>query len=155
MALSFNEQHAMSLVLPHLAPGETVLFRARGVERPWWTALFFRLGFVFWRNYLLAVTHQRLLLIRHKGLLGGYGEKQFESVSWQELENCKLGWGIFRKNLTLLGHGKRWHHTIQLHRFQMKGNFDAAQGLVQTWQMARGLPPGAPPAYALQGRHAA
>ena len=134
MPIRFTEQHAASLALSHLAPGESVVYRARGVERPWWTRLLFVLGTFFWRDYLLVATQRRLLLLRHKGLFGGYAAKSCESTGWDELELCDLGWGVFRKTLHLATAGKRWRRTIALHRFRMKGNFPGAKGIVSMWQ---------------------
>ena len=73
MALRFTEQHALSLVTPHLFPGEQVVHRARGFEKPWFSRLFFRRGSLFWKPFLVVATNQRLLLLQHKGLMSGYG----------------------------------------------------------------------------------
>ncbi len=59
MALRFTDSHAMSLVSPELFPGEQVLFRARGVEKPWYARLFSRLGWFSWRYWLIVATSQR------------------------------------------------------------------------------------------------
>lgn len=144
MAFQFTEQHAMSLVMPHLQPGEEVLHRGRGVERPWWTRLFSKLGSLFWRYYLVVATSHRLLLIRHKGLLGGYGEKSFEALPWGEIESAQLKWGIFEKPLVVTAHQKRWKRNIVMGRFWMKRNFQGGEGIVATWQAQRGALPGAP-----------
>ncbi len=150
MAFRFNEQHATSLVAPLLQPGEQFLHRVRGVERPWWTFLMFRFGALFWRYYLVAATNQRLLLIRHKGLLGGYGAKSVESLSWGELDKVNLGWGVFNKDLQVSASGRRFKKTVSLGRFWMKQNFTHAQGITQSWQHGRSLPPAPGPYGALQ-----
>ena len=137
MAFSFSEQHAMSLVGPLLYPGEQVLYRARGVEKPWYSTILFRFGALFWRYWLVVATNQRLVLIQHKGLLGGYGAKRSETFAWNELDNVALGWGIFNKTLRFQSAAKRFARSIIVPRFWMKGNFDAAQGALGAWQHNR------------------
>src|SRR3954462_5531439 len=99
MALRFTEEHARSLAAHLLQPGEQILHRIRGVEKPFWTKVFFRIGAFFWRYYLVVGTNHRLLFVRHGGLLSGYSAKDIESVGLTEIQMAKLGWGIFTKNL--------------------------------------------------------
>lgn len=152
MAFSFNEQHAMSLVAPHLAQGERVVSRSRGVEKPWYSRLFSRLGSFLWRNYLVVATDQRVLFVQHAGLLGGYAAKKVDALGWHEIDRAELGWGIFNKNLTIRSQARGFSKTVVLGRFWMKGNFPGAEAMVQTWGQARqALPPATPytalPAY--------
>jgi hypothetical protein len=144
MALRFSDLHAMTLALPHLAPGEKFLYRALGIERPWWSTVLSRLGFFFWRYFLLVATDQRLVLIRHAGLLGGYGERAVESLGWREIDQAELGWGVLSKTLRVTAHGKRWERAIEVSRFALDGNFAAAEGLVATWERRHAAAPISP-----------
>ncbi len=144
MAFSFNENHATSLLTPQLAPNERVLFRARGVEKPWYSRVFSRFGSMFWRSYLVAATDQRLLFVQHGGLLSGFKTKKVDALRWQEIDRTQLGWGIFNKNLTVRSQAKNFTKTVVFGRFWMKGNFPAAEGVVQTWKASAGALPAAP-----------
>lgn len=137
MAFRFTDQHAMSLVAPLLFPGEQVLYRARGVEKPWYSTVLWKLGSLFWRYWLVVATNQRLILVQHKGLLGGYGAKRNETFSWSELDQVALGWGIFNKTLRFKSAAKRFARNIIVPRFWMKGNFDAAAGASGAWEQNR------------------
>jgi hypothetical protein len=142
MAFRFTEQHAHSLVAPHLQPGEQLLHRVRGVEKPWWTVLLFRMGGLFWRNFLVVATNQRVIFVRHAGLLGGYGAKNVESIGWHEIDRTHLGWGIFNKKLSVSANSRRFKRTVELGRFWLKGNFDGGKGITATHQQVRmSLPP--------------
>lgn len=144
MAFRFTDQDAMALVAPLLFPGEQVLFRARGVEKPWYSTIFWKLGSLFWRYWLVVATNQRLVLVQHKGLLGGYGATRNETFAWPELDQVALGWGIFNKTLRCRSAAKRFARTIVVPRFWMKGNFDAALGASSAWEQNRhALLPGA------------
>lgn len=146
MAFRFTDQHAMSLVAPLLFPGEQVLFRARGVEKPWYSTVLWKLGGLFWRYWLVVATNQRLVLVQHGGLLGGYGAKRSETFTWAELDQVALGWGIFNKTLRFKSAAKRFARNIIVPRFWMKGNFDAAQGAAGAWERNRNsLPPASMP----------
>ena len=145
MAFRFTDQHAMALVAPLLFPGEQVLFRARGVEKPWYSVVLWKLGSLFWRYWLVVATNQRLVLVQHKGLLGGYGERCSETFTWAELDRVALGWGIFNKTLRFESSAKRFARRIIVPRFWMKGNFDAAKGAAGTWEDLRSLPPASMP----------
>jgi hypothetical protein len=149
MALSFSESHAMSLIQAQLAPNERLLHRARGVEKPWYSLLFSRLGSFMWRNYLVAATNQRILFIQYGGLLSGFAAKQVDALGWHEVDRAQLGWGIFNKNLQVRAQARRFDKTVILGRFWMKDNFGNAEGMVQTHQQARASLPPAPQAYAL------
>ncbi len=137
MALRFTEQHAMTLVAPHLFPGEQVMYRATGVERPWYSRLFLRLGSLFWRYYLVVATNQRILFVQHATLLGGYKEKKVDSFGWGEIDRATLGWGVFQKKLAVRAPARGFTKSVHIQRFWLKGNFDAAAGIVQTWQQSR------------------
>jgi len=143
MALSFNDTHAISLINPQLAPNERVLFKARGVEKPWYSRVFSRFGSFFWRNYLVAATDQRILFVQHGGVLSGFKSVKVDTLRWQEVDRTQLGWGVFNKNLTVRSQQKNFKKTVVLGRFWMKDNFPSAEGMVQTWkQSAGGLPAG-------------
>lgn len=143
MAMRFTDQHAMSLVAPHLFPGEQVLFRARGVEKPWYSRLFSRIGAFMWRYWLVVGTNQRLVFVQHGGLFSGYSAKRSDALAWGEMDRCELGWGLFNKNLVVRSNGKNLSRTVIIPRGWMKGNFDAANGMVQQYQTARtSLPQG-------------
>jgi hypothetical protein len=144
MALTFNEKHAMSLIAPQLAPNERVLFRARGVEKPWYSRLFLRLGGLFWRNYLVAATDHRLIFIQYGGLLSGYSAKKANALYHHEIDRVELGWGIFNKNLRVQAGTRNFAKTVVLGRFWMKNNFAGATGMVTTWTQTRGALPGVP-----------
>ena len=144
MAFSFNEKHAMSLLTPQLAPNEQLLFRARGVEKPWYSRIFSRFGSLFWRNYLVAATDRRLLFVQHGGLFSGFAAKKVDSLGWHEIDRTQLGWGIFNKNLAVRSQARGFAKTVVLGRFWMKGNFPAAEGMVQTWNQTRGALGGGP-----------
>jgi hypothetical protein len=152
MALRFTDQHAMSLVAPLLYPGEQVLFRARGVEKPWYSRVFSRLGSLLWRYWLVVATNQRVIFVQHAGLLGGYAAKRNEALAWSELDEVALGWGIFNRTLRARSAEKRLSRNVIIPRGWMRGNFDAAKGTLATWQQNRAsLPPATPfnalPAY--------
>jgi hypothetical protein len=151
MPFRFTNEHAMSLVAPHLLPGEQVLHRSRGVEKPWYSRLFSRMGSLFWRYWLVVGTNQRVIFIRHKGLFGGYGMKEVESVQLAHVDELRLGWGIFNKNLRVRSAAARINRTVVIPRFWLKQNLPDGEGMVQTWQRTRGsLPPGAMPAQQLR-----
>lgn len=137
MAFRFTDQHAMSLVAPHLFPGEQVLYRARGVEKPWYSKLFSRIGAFMWRYWLVVATNQRIVFVQHGGLLSGYAAKRCEAFAWGELDRVDLGWGIFNKNLVVRAAAKRLARTVVVPRGWMKGNFDAAKGMVAQHQQAK------------------
>lgn len=155
MALRFTDAHAMALVAPHLFPGEQVLFRARGVEKPWYSRLFARIGAFMWRYWLVVGTNQRLVFVQHGGLLSGYSSKRAEAFGWGEIDKVDLGWGVFNKNLVVRSAGKSLARTVIIPRGWMRGNFDAAKGMVTQHQQAqKSLPAGgsvpylgAPPQY--------
>ena len=150
MGFRFTDQHAMSLVAPLLYPGEQVLFRARGVEKPWYARVFYKFGSIFWRYYLVVATNQRLVYIQHAGLFGGYKAKRNETFAWGELDQVVLGWGIFNKTLRARSAAKRFARDVIVPRFWMKGNFDAAQGALGAWQQNRNsLSPASMPMHAL------
>lgn len=140
MALSFSDTHAMSLVAPHLAQGERVISRARGVEKPWYSQLLSRLGSFLWRNYLVVATDQRVLFVQHAGLLGGFAAKKVDAIGWHEVDQAHLGWGVFNKNLTVRSSQRDFKKTVVLGRFWMKDNFAGAEALVGAWSQARALP---------------
>jgi hypothetical protein len=144
MAFTFSEKHALSLVTPQLGPNEQLLFRARGVEKPWYSRIFSRLGSLFWRNYLVAATNHRLLFVQHGGLLSGYAAKRVDALGWHEIDRANLGWGLFNKNLAVRSQARGFSKTVVLGRFWMKGNFPSAEGMVQTWRQSRGALAGGP-----------
>ena len=55
--------------------------KARGVEKPWYSQLFLRFGSMFWRQYLVAATDQRMLFIQYGGLLSGFASKKVAAWS--------------------------------------------------------------------------
>jgi hypothetical protein len=144
MALRFTDQHAMSLVAPLLYPGEQVLFRARGVEKPWYSWIFYRLGSLFWRYWLVVATNQRIVFVQHGGIFSGYKAKRSEAFAWNELDQVSLGWGIFNKNLRTRSASKNLSRTVIIPRGWMRGNFDAAKGTLATWEQNRASLPPAP-----------
>ncbi|CAN5639290.1 hypothetical protein BH09MYX1_BH09MYX1_29960 [soil metagenome] len=149
MALTFSEQHAMSLIQAQLGPNERLVSRSRGVEKPWYSRLFSRLGSFMWKNYLVAATNQRILFIQHGGMLSGFAAKKVDALGWHEVERTDLGWGVFNKNLSVKAQNGAFTKTVVLGRFWMKDNFAGAETMVQTHQQARAsLPPGQQ-AYAL------
>src|SRR5262245_13208154 len=107
MGFRFTDRHAMALVAPILFPGEQVLYRARGLEKPWYSTVFWKFGSLFWCYWLIVATNQRLVLVQHKGLFGGYGPKGSETLGWNELDQVSLGWGIFNKTLRFKSAVKR------------------------------------------------
>ena len=137
MAFRFTDQHAMSLVAPLLFPGEQVLFRARGVEKPWYSTVLWKLGGLFWRYWLVVATNQRLVLVRHRGLLGGYSARRSEPFGWTELDQVALGWGVFNKTLRLTSATAGLARTIVVPRFWLRGNFDAVVGAIGVWEENR------------------
>jgi len=142
MAFRFTDQHAMSLVASHLYPGEQVLFRSRGVEKPWYSRLFWEMGAFLWKYWLVVATNQRIIFVQHKGLLGGYGAKHTETFAWSELDQVSLGWGIFNKTLQVKSQAKQLSRSVIIPRGWMKGNFDAAKGATTAWEQNRtSLPP--------------
>ncbi|MBS2014160.1 MAG: PH domain-containing protein [Deltaproteobacteria bacterium] len=149
MAFRFTDQHAMSLVAPHLYPGEQVLFRARGVEKPWYSRVFSRIGAFMWRYWLVVATNQRIVFVQHKGVLGGYAPKRTETFAWSDLEQVSLGWGIFNKTLVVKSKAKQLSRAVVIPRGWMKGNFDAAKGATTTWEQNRASLPPAPTLQAL------
>lgn len=144
MALRFTESHAQSLVLPLLFPGEQILHRARGIEKPWWS--WFVGGALAWKYYFVVATNQRIIFIQHKGIFGGYGTKAVETASWQQVSDVKLGWGIFNKSLTIRAPQVGIDRTVDTNRFAFPGNFEGGQGIVQTFSSMRQLPYGQAPA---------
>jgi len=149
MAFRFTDSHAMSLVAPSLFPGEQVLFRARGVEKPWYSYVFWKFGSFLWKYWLVVGTNQRLIFVQHGGLLSGYSAKHTEAHGWQELDRVHFGWGLFNKDLVVRSQAKRLSRTIIVPRFWMKGNFDAGTRMAQQWNQMRALPPASIPPHAL------
>jgi len=149
MAFSFSDQHAMSLLTPNLGPNERILYRARGVEKPWYSRIFSRFGALFWRNYLVAATDQRLLFVQHGGLLSGFAAKKVDALGWHEIDRTQLGWGVFNKDLAVQSQARGFKKTVVLGRFVMKDNFPAAEGMVQTWNQTRTALPATAPSHAL------
>ena len=137
MALRFTDPHAMSLVAPHLYPGEQVLFRARGVEKPWYSRMFSKLGSLFWRYWLVVATNQRVVFVQHGGIFSGYAAKRTEALAWGEVDQVSLGWGVFNKTLRVRAGKKKLSRDVIIPRAWMRGNFDAAKGAVDTWQSNR------------------
>jgi len=137
----FTDAQIQSMLAPQLAQNERIVARARGVEKPWYARIFARLGSLFWRNYLLVATDQRLFLIHHAGILGGKKVKQMDTLAWGEIERAHLGWGIFNKNFSVRAPARGYSKTICLGRFWMKQNFDGAQSIVQCWTQARQMLP--------------
>jgi hypothetical protein len=134
MAFRFTEQHAMTLVGPNLYPGEQVLHRATGVERPWYSRIFFRIGALFWRYYLVVATNQRILFVQHKTFWGRYAAKRVDALAWGEVERATLGWGVFQKKLAVRAPARGFAKSVHIQRFWLKGNFDGARGIIDTWQ---------------------
>jgi hypothetical protein len=148
MAFRFTDAHALSLVQPHLFPGEQLLHRSRGVERPTWTILFPKIGAFFHKFYLVVATNQRLLLVRHGGLFSGYGAKDVQAITWGELKDMKLGWGIFETKLHGSSSARRLKKSIAIPRFWMKNNLRSGEGMVQAWRTAaNALPPASQAGY--------
>ncbi len=142
MAFRFTDQHAMSLVAPLLYPGEQVLFRARGVEKPWYSRVFSKLGSLFWRYHLVVATNQRIVFVQHGGIFSGYSAKRHDAFAWNELEQVSLGWGIFNKTLRARSTAKGLSRDVIIPRGWMRGNFDAAKGMLGTFEQSRtSLPP--------------
>ena len=137
MPLTFTDRHATSLVAPSLAAGEEILFRCRGIEKPWYSQIFWRLGAFFWKNWLVVGTTQRLLFVQYGGLLGGYAAKGTHAFGWHELDEVKLGWGVFNKTLRARSARKGLSRSVVLGRFWMKGNFAAAEGMTRQWESSR------------------
>jgi len=155
MAFRFTDQHAMSLVGPHLFPGEQVLFRARGFEKPWYAYVFWRLGSLLWKYWLVVATNQRLVFVQHGGMLGGYAAKRHEAYGWGELDRVTLGWGVLSKKLKVGSTAKRFGRSVIIPRGWMRGNFDAGKGMADTWAQgaqAHGSLPGAAPHGVLPAR---
>ena len=100
--------------------------------------IFSRFGSLFWRNYLVAATDRRLLFVQHGGIFSGFAAKKVDSLGWHEIDRTQLGWGIFNKNLAVRSQARGFTKTVVLGRFWMKGNFPAAEGMVQTWTQTRG-----------------
>ena len=132
MAVRFTDQHALALVAPSLYPGEQILFRARGFEKPWYSYLFLRLGAFLWRYWLVVATNQRVLFVQHAGLLGGHAAKRTEAFAWSELDHVRVGWGIFTRKLVakVSGRGRR-APAVVIPRGWMRGNFAAAEGMAR------------------------
>lgn len=149
MAFSFSEQHAMSLLMPNLGPNERILYRARGVEKPWYSRIFSRFGALFWRNYLVAATDQRMLFVEHGGLLSGFAAKKVDALGWHEIDRTQLGWGVFNKDLAVQSQARGFKKTVVLGRFVMKDNFNAAESMVQAWNQAKTALPATAPSHAL------
>jgi len=139
MAIRFTDQHANSLVAPTLDRGEEILFRCRGVEKPWYAQLLWKLGSFLWKNWLVVATNRRLIFVRHGGLMSGYAAKDSMSFAWSELDRVKLGWGLFNKTFHARAPQKRMARSVALGRFWMKGNFDGAAGMERTWQRSQTL----------------
>ncbi len=151
MVFGFTDQHAMTLVSPLLFPGEQVLFRARGVEKPWFSSLLWQFGAVFWRYWLVVATNQRLVLIEHGGCFRRYAPTKNETFAWAELDRVALGWGVFNRTLRLESSGRDLARSIVVPRSWMKRNWHAAEGVCSTWQdvrygpVLRAFPADAPP----------
>ena len=91
----------------------------------------------------------RLLFVQHGGLFSGFAAKKVDALGWNEIDRTQLGWGIFNKNLAVRSQARGFAKTVVLGRFWMKGNFPAAEGMVQTWTQSRGALTGAAPSAAL------
>ena len=137
MPLRLTEEHANTLIQPHLNAGEEILFKGHGIERPWWTYII-RIGAFFWKYYIVVGTNQRVMLIQVSTL---WKEKAFESVDWKDLDRVEVTWGVFMKPLVLQASALKWKHKIDIPRFSpIKGNLEAALGMVAQWQKQKALP---------------
>jgi hypothetical protein len=137
---SISEQKVQGHLQTALEPGEQVQQIVLGTEKPFWTKVFFRIGYFFWNNYIVATTNRRVVFVKYGGLLSGFKSKQVDAFGLADLDSAKLGWGIFNKNLTLKSAGRNFKRTVEVRRFgHRKGNFDAAQATVVTVEQSRML----------------
>ena len=67
-----------------------------------------------------------------------------ESVkaAWAQVENVKLGWGVFEKVLKVKAPAAGGTRKVTLGRFWMADNFGNAEGIAQTWQSSAQALPG-------------
>ena len=138
---SISEQKIQNHIQSAVAPGEQVQQIVLGTEKPFWTKIFYRVGVFFWKSYVVASTSHRVVFVEYGGLLSGFKAKKIDALGYNELDNAELGWGIFNKNLTFKGQARGFKKTIEVNRFQRKGNLDAAQNVVGLVQRAKSLPP--------------
>lgn len=139
---SISEQKIQNHVQSAIAPGEQVQQIVLGTEKPFWTKVFSRIGVMFWKSYIVASTTHRVVFVEYGGLFSGFKAKKVEALNYHELDQTELGWGIFNKNLTFRGQARQFKKTVEVNRFQRKGNLDAAQSVVGIVQQAKSLPPG-------------
>ncbi|MFO0667765.1 MAG: hypothetical protein U0174_27680 [Polyangiaceae bacterium] len=139
---SISEQKIQNHVQSAIAPGEQVQQIVLGTEKPFWTKVFSRIGYMFWKSYIVASTNHRVLFVEYGGLLSGFKAKKVDALGYHELDKTELGWGIFNKNLTFRGQARNFKKTVEVNRFQRKGNLAAAESVVGIVQQAKSLPPG-------------
>ena len=139
---SISEQKIQNHVQSVIAPGEQVQQIVLGTEKPFWTKVFSRIGYMFWKSYIVASTNHRVLFVEYGGLFSGFKAKKVDALGYHELDKTELGWGIFNKNLTFRGQARQFKKTVEVNRFQRKGNLAAAEGVVGIVRQAKSLPPG-------------
>jgi hypothetical protein len=152
MAIRYSDAYIETIARAHLQPGEQIIGRAAGIHRPWYT-----LGvMLFWKNYLVIATNQRLLLAEHRrGLLYDRLEA-VHSVPWNQVANAKVS-GLLKKKLNLAFGQKKIKLNLPGFLGPMPKNVLGAKAVASTWQQAKALgagqqhaslPPGAPQHYA-------
>ena len=137
---TISEQKIQGHLQTALEPGEQIQQIVLGTEKPFWTKVFFRIGYFFWSNYIVATTNRRVVFVKYSGLLSGYKSKQVEVFGFSDVDSMKLGWGIFNKNLTLVSSGRNFKRTVEVRRFgHRSGNIAAAQATVAAVEQSRML----------------
>jgi hypothetical protein len=139
-----SEQTIQTHIQSALQPGEHVQQIVLGIEKPFWTQDVLPHWRIFWKNYLIATTNQRVVYIEYGGLLSGFKAKSVDSVGFNEGIDAKLGWGIFKKNLTVKAASRSFSRTVEVHRFHRGGNLDAATATVTTLTQVKQLGAGQP-----------
>jgi len=136
MSLYFSDLYVDTVSKGLLQPGEQLVARTSGYHVPWWA-----MNIPWFKSqYLVLVTSQRAVLVRHKrGLLTGDRMESVHSVPLQQIDRCKLS-GLFGKKLALRGGGVDLTLTVPGGFLEIPGNVDAGKRLVDTWQRTRALP---------------
>lgn len=143
MAIKYSDAYIETVARAHLNQGEQIIGKAAGVHRPFWS-----LGIMlFWKNYLVLATNQRLLLIEHRR---GFIYDRLEavhSIGWNEVGEAKVS-GLLKKKLKLKFAGARPNLALNLPGLfgPMPKNVAGAKAVAGTYQQAKQLGAGAQPA---------
>ncbi len=152
MTRPFHDRQAMTLVAPVLYPGEQVLFRARGAQKPWYAVWLGGLGKPFWKYWLVIATNQRIVFVQHAHVReeaqrsgGEYVTVGTDAFAWDEVDDIELDARLLGMTLRVRVECKNISRRVFVPRGWMRGNIHAAYGIADTWRKSRSTSTPPPP----------